>query len=179
MTNISHTKLLPYQSDWPKRFQNEKEILRTLFGSMALKIEHIGSTSIEGLLSKPIIDIAVLIKNKEDGDKFIEPLSHLGYWYNKVNSSNDNERYFFRKGEPTEFHLSIAYADRGSFWERQILFRDYLRNHLEARDEYARLKENLLKNDPTGIETYIAGKSEFVNKILQLAGSKYLPTKLK
>jgi GrpB-like predicted nucleotidyltransferase (UPF0157 family) len=103
----------------------------------------------------------------EDADKFVDSLDQLGYWYDKSKSSG--ERHFFKKGKPTEFHLSIAYTDKGNFWERQILFRDYLRIYPKARNEYSPLKENLLKKDPTGNDYYISGKSEFVQKILLLA----------
>jgi len=171
MNDISHTKLLLSQSAWKEKFQTEKDELRNIFSDAAISIEHIGSTSIDGLSSKPIIDIAVLIWKREDADNFIEPLNHLGYWYDKKNSSG--ERHFFRKGDPTEFHLSIAYANKGSFWKRQILFRDYLRNHLEVRDEYARLKEDLLKENPTGSDGYIDGKSEFIQRILILAEKEF------
>lgn len=166
MTNdISHTQILSYQLEWQKKFENEKEKLKHVFGDMAREIEHIGSTSVEGLSSKPIIDIAVLIKRSADVDTFTEPLTKIGYQFHSLST----ERYFFRKGEPIEFHVSIAYTDKGGFWERQILFRDYLRNHPEARDEYAKLKDNLLESDPTGRGAYIEGKSEFVKKILHLA----------
>lgn len=167
MNDISHIQLLPYQSSWKEKFQVEKTKIQNVFGDLAISIEHIGSTSIDGLSSKPIIDIAVLIDKMESADKFIKPLDHLGYWYDKLNSSG--ERHFFRKGKPTEFHLSIAYTDKGNFWERQILFRDYLRNHAEARNEYARLKADLLEKDPTGRGEYIKGKTEFVDKILVLS----------
>lgn len=167
MNDISHTQLLLSHSSWKEKFQAEKDELQKIFGDTAINIEHIGSTSIDGLPSKPIIDIAVLIEKREDADKFIKLLDRLSYRYDKENSSG--ERHFFRKGDPTEFHLSIAYADKGSFWKRQLLFRDYLRNHPEARDEYARLKENLLKEDPTGKDGYIGGKSEFIQRILILA----------
>ena len=167
MTDISHTRLLAYQPAWKEKFQVEKEKLQKVFGDEAITIEHIGSTSIEGLSSKSIIDIAVLIDNYQNADKFIEPLSKLSYWYDKDKSSS--ERHFFRKGNPTEFHLSIAYTDRGGFFDRQIVFRDYLRNHPNVRDEYVKLKEELLKTDPTGKDKYISGKSEFIQKILDLA----------
>jgi len=165
--DLSHTKLIPYQSSWADKFETEKDNLQKIFNDRTISIEHIGSTSIPGLSAKPIIDIAVLIEKREDGDSFIESVEKLGYQYNKLNSSG--ERHFFRKGNPTEFHLSIAYKDKGSFWERQILFRDYLRNHSDLRDEYQKLKESLLQNDPTGKGNYLSGKSEFVNKILRLA----------
>jgi GrpB-like predicted nucleotidyltransferase (UPF0157 family) len=108
-----------------------------------------------------------LIEKRENGDSFVEALSQLGYRYDKPNSSG--ERHFFRKGKPTGFHLSIAYADKGDFWKRQILFRDYLKKHPEARDEYDTLKRNLLKRDPTGTDGYIRSKTEFILRILDVA----------
>lgn len=170
MKDSSHTILLPYQSSWKTKFEAEKNKLQEIFGNKAVAIEHIGSTSIEGLSSKPIIDIAVLIEKREDGSGYIEPVKKLGYLYDKLNSSG--ERHFFRKGKPTEFHLSIAYKNKGSFWERQILFRDYLRRYPDFRDEYSKLKKNLLQIDPTGKNSYISGKTEFVNRVLKLAKRK-------
>jgi GrpB-like predicted nucleotidyltransferase (UPF0157 family) len=173
--DLSHTIIESYQLSWKDKFEAEKIKLKEIFGNKAIAIEHIGSTSIPGLSAKPIIDIAVLIEKRDGGDNFIEPVSRLGYQYDKLNSSG--ERHLFRKGNPTEFHLSIAYKDKGSFWERQILFRDYLRSHPDSRDEYQNLKENLLKNDPTGKESYLSGKSEFVGKILILAKNKVTNSK--
>lgn len=167
MSDSSHTILLSYQSSWKEKFEEEKKKLQETFGDKAIAIEHIGSTSISGLSAKPIIDIAVLVERADEADGFIEPLGMLGYRFDKPSSST--ERHLFRKGDPTEFHLSIAYKDRGGFWERQILFRDYLRKHDDFRDEYAQLKTVLLENDPIGKDSYIAGKSDFVNKVLDLA----------
>jgi GrpB-like predicted nucleotidyltransferase (UPF0157 family) len=170
MNDTSHIQLLSHQSFWKEKFQSEKDKIQKIFSDKAIGIEHIGSTSIDGLSSKPIIDIAVLIEKREYADNFIEGLNKIEYWYDKPNSSG--ERHFFRKGNPTEFHLSIAYSDKGNFWERQIIFRDYLRNHSDVRDGYAKLKENLLRNDQTGKAGYVVGKTEFVQKILNLAKEK-------
>lgn len=168
MSNIAHTKIIPYQSDWSEKFLLEKENLQKVFGGTALEIEHIGSTSIEGLSSKPIIDIVVMIENHENANAFADGLAQIGYKFH----SSSTERQFYTKGDPIEYHLSIAYANKGGFWPRQILFRDYLRTHPEVRDEYAKLKTDLLLKDPTGIDGYIAGKTEFVQRILKLARLK-------
>lgn len=170
MSDSSHTILLPYQSSWKEKFNQEKKKLLEVFSVKAIAIEHIGSTSIPGLSAKPIIDIAVLIEKAEEGDGFVESLKEFGYWHDEPSSSG--ERHFFRKGSPTEFHLSMAYKDKGGFWDRQILFRDYLRANPEARDEYDKLKKDLLEKDPTGRDQYIKGKTEFVQKTLKLAGFK-------
>jgi len=167
MNESSHTDLLQYQPHWKDKFHLENKFLSKIFGDSAIAIEHIGSTSIEGLSAKSIVDIAVLVENPQIAEELIAPLLQLGYRYDKENSSS--ERHLFRKGNPTKFHLSIAYTDRGSFWERQINFRDYLSNHSDVRDEYAKLKKDLLAEDPTGNNSYISGKTDFVNKILELA----------
>ncbi len=168
MSDISHTKIIPYQSEWSEEFKSEVKILQNVFDDKAINFEHIGSTSVPGLSAKPIIDIAVMIKSHEEADSFTETLALVGCKFN----SSSTERHFYTKGRPIEYHLSITYADRGGFLSRQILFRDYLRSHPESRDEYSKLKVELLKNDPTGVGSYLEGKSEFVQKILAFAVSK-------
>jgi len=168
MIDILPAKILPYRYEWPEKFQVEKERLHDIFGNNALEIEHIGSTSIEWLSSKPIIDIVVMIENHQDADMFTGHLAKIGYKFD----SSSTERHYYIKGNPVEYHLSVAYADRGSFWSRQILFRDYLRNNPDSRDKYAKLKESLLKKDPTGGDKYVRGKGDFVYKILGSAGWK-------
>ena len=134
-------------------FEREKQALITVFGEKALNIEHIGSTSVPGLSSKPIIDIAVLIDHVDDADMFVEKLEELGYVIDTRALST--ERHFFRKYEDRNFHLSIAYRNQGGFWSRQILFRDYLRNHPELRDEYDDLKKKLLEKDPRNRQKFL------------------------
>ncbi|MCY3766632.1 MAG: GrpB family protein [Gemmatimonadetes bacterium] len=165
---MSETVLLnlsEFDPQWKHEYQTEKIELLAVFGDAALEIEHIGSTSVPGLASKPIIDIAVIIAHRENADRFTDALAAKGY----ALSSNSTERHFYVKRRPRECHLSVAYADQGGFWPRQILFRDYLREHRAAREEYARLKEDLLRRDPSG-ETYLEGKTDFVYRILELAG---------
>lgn len=163
MTDTSHTNLTSYDPNWPKLYQAEAQILKEILGDEITDIEHIGSTSIPGLLGKPIIDIEVMIPSYREHTEFTHHLAKLGYRYD----SSSTERHFYRKGFPSTHHLSIAFADRGGFWSRQILFRDYLRNHPEARDEYAKLKLSNVKKDPSGKGSYISNKTEFVENILR------------
>ncbi len=169
MSDSSHQKLVSFQNSWKDKFELEQELLKDIFGDIAISIEHIGSTAIESLSAKPIIDIAVLVEERDSADQFTEALTGVGYTYDKVNSSN--ERHFFRKGTPTEFHLSVTYKSHGSFWERQILFRDYLNTNIQFREEYESLKKELMKKDPTGKKKYIQAKGDFVQKVLELAKS--------
>lgn len=145
---------VPHSNKWKVLYKDESTLIKEIFGSSLFQIQHIGSTSIPDILSKPIIDIAVQISDHKDANKFIEPLEKLGYIYQPEKSSV--ERHFFQKGNPIKFHLSIAYLSRGGYWKRQIAFRDYLVTHEDARREYEQIKIKGLNKD------------EFVQKILSL-----------
>jgi len=170
--DASNQQIAAYDPAWITSYQTEIEKLKPVFGDSFVAIEHIGSTSIPELASKPIIDIAVLIDAHEKADQFVESLEELGYMFDKDLHAKTQfpERHFFRKGNPPRFHLSIAYADKAKFWQRQILFRDWLRNHAGDREEYEQLKKKLIAEDPTGGNTYIGGKTPFIQEILLRAG---------
>jgi len=155
--------LQPYSPEWSKKYENESVLITSVIPEL-IGIEHIGSTSIPGMTSKPVIDIGVLLSTAVDAEKYISPLGSIGYTYFPASSSS--ERLFFRKGNPVEFHVSLAFKDRGNFWERQLLFREYLRNHPEAQKEYIRIKVESLEHDPTGGKVYLSGKNTFVERIL-------------
>ena len=176
MLNDQISHLSQYQPSWETDFNIERDKLLAVFGHSALEIEHIGSTSVEGLASKPIIDIAVMIESHKDADDFTKPLAHIGYQLIPPIRSDTPERSFYTKGDPVNCHLFVAYTDVGRFYQRQILFRDYLRAHSDAREEYAKLKGTLLRRYPyegrDGKEAYNQEKTEFIYRILRLAGWK-------
>ncbi len=166
-TDSSHEQVLEYNPEWIEMYESESEKIKEIFGDELLGIEHIGSTSIPGLSAKPIIDMMVLIETHENAEKFIPVLQSLDYNFNSsTHTDKSTERHLLRKGNPTQFHLSIAYKSRGSFWDRQLAFRDYLRTHPEERNQYQELKQKLIQDDPTGKNTYVAGKTNLVNEIL-------------
>lgn len=160
----SNQVIVLYKKEWALIYQVEAQKLKQVFGDFMIDLQHIGSTSIPDISARPIIDIAVLIESAKDADSFIKPLGSLEYEFDPEKSSS--ERHFFRKYQDQSFHLSIGYCDKGDFWERQLFFRDYLRDHEDTRKEYEDLKLRLLQQDPTASDRYISGKTEFVNKVL-------------
>jgi len=160
-------ELLPYNSQWKKTFLDERKRLEGVLGRDCLDVQHIGSTAIPGILSKPVIDIAVLIPSLSNAHQYVVLLEGLGYTYFPERSSV--ERLFLTKGNPPQFHLSLAQQEKFSFWKRQILFRDYLLAHPNQAKEYEILKEKLLDKHSDAGQLYSDGKSDFVNNILSLA----------
>lgn len=162
-----------YSSEWPKKYELEAEKIRAVLGDDIKDIQHIGSTSIPDVISKPLIDIAILVDSIDNFDSFVKKLEPLGYSYKPDMSSV--ERIFLRKGDPVEYHLSIA-CPKHTFWNRQISFRDYLRKHTDLVDEYNQLKTKSIAMTPeedfsdlSKSKVYNQGKGEFVDKVLKLA----------
>ncbi len=158
--------LVAYNPEWEKIFLTEKETIAQALGNDCLEIEHIGSTAIPGILSKPIVDIAVRIPSLKASEKYLAPLQAIGYTYFPERSSV--ERMFLAKGVPPTLHLSLTESEKFSYWKRQILFRDYLRSHADIAKEYEILKANLIQKYPDISQGYSDGKGEFVKKVLSL-----------
>ncbi|WP_054027665.1 GrpB family protein [Bacillus sp. FJAT-28004] len=157
-----------YTPEWLQEFEKEKaKILQTLQHNIVY-IEHIGSTSVVGLPSKPILDIAVGVNHLDEADSFIEPLSKLDYEY--VYKLEFPNRRFFRKGEWRKgtHHLHV-YELTSDEWNNNLLFRDYLRSHPEKVLEYAKLKKHLASIYQEDRVTYTEMKAPFIQSVIELA----------
>lgn len=158
----------PYNSNWPKMFVSEKSKILSVVGDKNVVIKHIGSTAISGLAAKPIIDIMIGTKNLAIADDCIAPLESISYEYVPELETNFPYRRYLHKGPnlPNKhFHLHMVEID-SDFWEKQLFFRDYLRNNLETSAEYQQLKENLAKQFQDNVFNYCEAKSSFIQKVL-------------
>jgi GrpB-like predicted nucleotidyltransferase (UPF0157 family) len=163
-------KLSPHSPNWKILYEKEIKKIREAIGDFINDIQHIGSTAIPGIAAKPIIDIAVMLSSLDKAKKLIKPLAEIGYEYDEPVSSS--ERYFFRKGKPTKYHLSLT-APNVTFWQRQVLFRDYLIKYPEEAKKYEKLKLGMIKKDPTGRKSYLKAKAPYVQRILELAEKEF------
>jgi GrpB-like predicted nucleotidyltransferase (UPF0157 family) len=164
-------KLSPYHEEWSHLFEVEKKQLQGAIGEYVLDIQHVGSTSIPGIPAKPIIDIGIAVSNFEEAAICIAPLEQLGYVYRGENGVP--RRHYFRKGNPRTHHLHMNEVTSRD-WENQILFRDYLRQHPEAAQEYAALKTRLARQYERDRERYLFEKALFIEEVLRLARLKRL-----
>lgn len=161
-------RLEKYNSDWKKEFENEKNNLKEIFQKIAIDIQHIGSTSIENISAKPIIDIAVGVKKLSDFEKVKNCfINNKEYSLREENTAGE---ILIRKGpEESITHLIHVMECDSDRYKNTIIFRDYLRNNLEDKIEYEKLKEELAKKYKDDRKMYTASKHEFIQKILEKA----------
>lgn len=159
-------KLSPYNPIWEKLYKKEEKLIRSALKDHISDIQHIGSTSVPGAKAKPIIDIAIGVKNVKNLEKITNFLELLNYKYE--HNAKIKGRYFFtkEKGVYATHHLHIEKIN-GRNWKNQIIFRDYLKKHKKAVKEYNELKEELAKKYENDRKKYVAGKDNFIKSILK------------
>lgn len=161
-------RLVAYNPEWKDFYQSEKTTLQTALGSYILDIQHVGSTSIPGMVAKPIIDIAVAVHDFEEAKACIPLVESVGYEYR--GEFGLPRRHYFVRGEPRLFHLHMSEITSLE-WQNTLLFRDYLIQHPEAAVQYAQLKRRLAEQFPHDREAYLDGKSAFVEGVIRSARS--------
>ena len=164
--------IVPYNPAWKTIFEQEKALIMKVLGvDVVLNIEHFGSTSVEGLASKPTIDILIeVLKLSGEIKRFItKKLETIGYG-NMYNAEKENEMTFGKGyGEnyvyTQTYHIHIR--EMGNVPQDEIYFRDYLRQNPGTRDEYAKLKYTLAEKYRFNREDYTKAKTEFITKITE------------
>ena len=181
MTHRKTIEIVAYDRGWPAAFDAEATRLRTALTSLALRIDHQGSTAIPGLAAKPIIDIQISVATLQPLSAYGARLEAIGYVH--VPHPDDSFCPFFhRPGDwPHSHHVHVV--ERGGREERRTLaFRDYLRDHSAVAREYEALKhrlaDQLVGSDPESREQYAAAKTDFIERVVALAVAQGYPTVL-
>ena len=164
-------RLIHYTPEWKRLFEEEKRRLLAAVGSFILDIQHVGSTSIPGMAAKPILDIAIGVRNFEEARCCISPIEALGYEYK--GEMGIPCRHFFVKGDPRTHHIHMNELGNQD-WNNQIAFRDFLIRHPETARDYAQLKRELARRYPMDRPAYLSGKAPFIARVLQMAGGGVL-----
>ena len=169
---IDHLEIAPYDPAWAAAFEVERDRLAQALGSLARRIDHNGSTSVPGLAAKPVIDIQISVDALQPLDAYGRPLSALGYTH--VPDPDDAVCPFFHRPEtwPHTHHVHVV-SHGGAEERRTLAFRDYLRDHAAEMRDYAALKQRLAPQYAAAAkearEAYADAKSEFIERIIQLA----------
>ncbi|CAG7650448.1 Dephospho-CoA kinase [Paenibacillus solanacearum] len=159
--------IVPYNAEWPQLFREIGERLRTSLGGTAIRIDHIGSTSIPGLDAKPVIDIQVSVAQLKPLDSIITAMEATGYRYRADNP--DLTKAYFREmpgGRRTHIHVR-----RAGSWPEQtaLMFRDYLRLHPDDAAAYAEEKRRLAERYRDNRGAYVDAKDPIIWTIIHKA----------
>ena len=160
-----HIVVLPYDEQWKNDFLQIKAELTNVLGQLAIEIEHVGSTSVQGLSAKPIIDIDVVIEDYSRLENVISALGKIGYRHEGDLGIAGREAFKYDgKEHMRKHHLYVCPKDSQEL-KRHIAFRNYLQSHPNAIQEYSRIKEEGAELYPYDINRYIEHKSPFIEKI--------------
>ena len=157
--------IVRYNDEWPLLFETiKKEIKKSLVDNEVI-IEHIGSTSVDKLASKPIIDILIGVSSN-NLDMYIEPIKNLGYTHIKeYEIETPNRRFFFfEKSKKRIAHVHLV--KKNSRWfKRHIAFRNELRSNEIIRKKYQSLKYSLSKKEWKDGNEYADAKTTFIKSV--------------
>ena len=158
---------------WNPKWKDEFERIADSLGEdviyNSIKIEHVGSTSVEGLSAKPIIDLDIVIEN----DKFEiikRLLNDKGYKHEGDLGIEGREAFSYsKKEELMTHHLYVCPKDSKELF-KHITFRDFLKNNPALASEYSKVKEQAAVLYPDDIDKYMEFKSEIIEKIYKRCG---------
>lgn len=168
-----------HDPSWHNEFLRVKERIHLIWRDNVLDIQHVGSTSISGICAKPILDIAVRLRDLSKME--IEEMERLGYEYMGARNT-DSDRHLFilysqnRGCENIALQHIHCYSPESENYWIQIGFRDYLNNHPIKAREYDSIKRQLAQRFPNDRYAYSAGKKAFIEDIIrQIRNTRQLP----
>jgi len=163
--HTSKVVVVNYDPAWRQEFEKIKGQLEDVLSAHVLSIEHVGSTSVEGLAAKPIIDIDIVIADISKFQMVKFCLELLGYWHEGDLGIPGREAFaYLGKPDLLTHHLYVCTRNSAEL-RRHIGFRDYLRSHPEDRDQYSRVKQEAAKKFPDDIDAYLEEKDPFIRSI--------------
>ena len=162
--------VLPYDSAWKSAFEAIKKEIEGAAGDLILGIEHVGSTSVEGMSAKPCIDLDVVIRDASVLEAVIARLAAIGYIHEGDLGIPGREAFKYTdKPHLQTHHLYVCPRDSREL-HRHITFREFLKSHPEAVRQYSRVKETAAQLFPDDIDRYIAYKSPCIEELYAQCG---------
>ena len=162
--------VLPYDRAWKTAFEAIKMEIERAVGDLVISIEHVGSTSVEGLSAKPCIDIDVVIEDYGVFEEVVRRLAEIGYIHEGDLGIPDREAFCYSDKPHLMSHHLYVCPRYSRELHRHITFRDYLRSQPEAVKQYGAVKEEGARLFPNDIEGYIAHKTPCIEELYRQCG---------
>jgi GrpB-like predicted nucleotidyltransferase (UPF0157 family) len=169
VSNGAPVHIVPYDREWPGRFETERQLLIEAIGPWLVdgSIEHIGSTAIPDLDAKPVIDIMAAVESLDGSRAALPVLERYQYCYYPYRAE---VMHWLCKPSPAHRTHHLHLVPLGSpLWNERLAFRDYLRAHPDMAQEYAELKRRLAAAHRLDREAYTDAKAPFVQRVLSEA----------
>ena len=160
----------PYNAAWATEFERIKKELAAALGDLALGIEHVGSTAVEGMSAKPCIDLDVIIKDELALSEVVSRLASIGYVHEGDLGIKGREAFKYTDKPHLMSHHLYVCAQNSAELHRHLTFRDFLRGNPEAVEQYSRVKERAAALYPNDIDGYIAYKSPCIAQLYAMCG---------
>jgi GrpB-like predicted nucleotidyltransferase (UPF0157 family) len=162
-------QLAPYDPEWPLRFASLATRIRRALAERVVLLEHTGSTSVEHLSAKPIIDIVLAVADSSDESAYVPPLESQGFQL-RIREPEWFEHRLLKCSDPAaNLHVFSA---RGAEIDRMLAFRDRLRAHEEDRRLYEETKVALAGRAWEYVQDYADAKSDIIRAILARAAAR-------
>ena len=160
-------RLTPARNEWAAVAERLATAIRAALGERAVGVEHVGSTAVPGLATKPILDIAVGVGHEVPTEAVKERLEGLGYEF-RGNAGDSGGLVFVLSDRPVHRVAHVHVVEHGgSQWHRYVAFRDLLLKHESARAIYERTEGELAERFPDDRKSYTAAKEEVVRSLLE------------
>ncbi len=164
--------VVPYDEAWKSDFEKIKREIEEALGDLIVGIEHVGSTSVEGMSAKPCIDMDVIIGDYSVFDAVVSKLNAIGYVHEGNLGIKDREAFRYSNKPHLKTHHLYVCPQSSAELHRHIAFRDFLRSNPDAVRKYSSVKERAAQLFPDDIDKYCAYKSSCIEELYVLCGLK-------
>jgi GrpB-like predicted nucleotidyltransferase (UPF0157 family) len=159
-------EVVPHDPNWRDVFDVESKSVADALGENVVNVHHIGSTAIQGIYAKPIIDLLVEVKDIVKVDGRSSSMESLGYEVVMGEFGIPGRRYFRKDNqEGVRTHHIHTFKVSSEQVKRHLAFRDYMIAHPEDAQRYSKLKRRLAREYPTNIDGYMDGKDGFIKEM--------------
>ena len=164
-------KVEEYNSAWNDWFHQLRTFFEKQLFDLILRIEHVGSTAVPGMVAKPIIDLDLVIE-EFNFNQIRTKLEEFGYIHQGDLGIEEREAFKLLNDELKQslppHHLYVCKKESIEL-KRHIVFREFLRRNSKEREEYSKIKKSLFKRFKDDRESYIEGKDSTIRTILSKA----------
>lgn len=161
---MTELRLVDHDPAWREEFRRVRDRIRGAGGEGLLGVFHIGSTAVEDLAAKPVVDVLAVFQEYGDARETADALVAEGY-----DCQRDDPDWIVlsrTEGQPVVVHLHPRSAET---WREQLLFREYLRDRPAARTEYERAKRRAVAENPDDVAAYTEAKNETIRSLVARA----------